>query len=47
MRMFGNEPRKGFHYEMLAVPWAFINGLFLGGWVLRKGRKFWEEGPRD
>jgi len=30
MRLFGNEQRRGFHYEMLAVPWAFLNGLFLG-----------------
>jgi len=47
MRWFDNAPRRGFHFEMLAIPWAFLNGLFLGGWILRRGRKLWEGGPRD
>lgn len=36
-----------FHYEQLAIPWAFINGLFLGGLLLRKGRQYLEKGPMD
>ena len=31
MRIFGGEPRRGFHFEMLTIPWVFLNGLFLGG----------------
>ncbi|NLV16645.1 MAG: hypothetical protein GXY50_05500 [Syntrophomonadaceae bacterium] len=47
MRMFDDDDRSGFHYEMLTVPWAFLNGLFIGGWLLRQGRRSWEKGPRD
>ncbi|MGE5396121.1 MAG: hypothetical protein ACM3MK_01145 [Chitinophagales bacterium] len=39
--------RDGFHFEQLMIPWAFMNGLFLGGLMLRKGRKYIEKGPRD
>lgn len=34
-------------FENLAVPLAFVNGLFLGGYVLRKVRQYWEKGPMD
>ncbi|CFX86196.1 Uncharacterized [Syntrophomonas zehnderi OL-4] len=39
--------RKGMKFEDLAVPIAFINGLFFGGYALRKIRQYWEGGPRD
>lgn len=49
MRIYGgsSDKKEGFHYEMLAIPWAFLNGLFVGGWLLRKGRQWMEKGPRD
>lgn len=34
-------------FENLAVPMAFINGLFFGGYALRKIRQYWEDGPMD
>ncbi len=36
-----------FNFDSLAVPMAFINGLFFGGLALRKIRQYWEGGPRD
>lgn len=47
MRSYPYKDREGFQFEMLAIPWAFINGLFLGGWMLRKGRQYFEKGPQD
>lgn len=47
MKEINDDTRDKFHYGMLTVPWAFLNGLFIGGWVLRKGREYWEKGPRD
>ena len=38
---------SGMKFEDLAVPMAFINGLFFGGYALRKMRQYWEGGPRD
>jgi hypothetical protein len=36
-----------FNFDSLAVPVAFINGLFFGGYALRKIRQYWEGGPTD
>ena len=36
-----------FHFEQLLVPLAFINGVFFGGYALRKVRQYWEGGPMD
>ncbi|MGE5372235.1 MAG: hypothetical protein ACM3QZ_09625 [Solirubrobacterales bacterium] len=47
IKSYRDQEDSGFHYEQLAIPWAFVNGLFLGGWLLRKGREYWENGPRD
>ncbi|ADI02910.1 MAG TPA: hypothetical protein GXX39_08105 [Syntrophothermus lipocalidus] len=47
---FRTEDNKGkpyWKYEYLAVPIAFLNGLYLGGCLLRKMRQTWEHGPRD
>ncbi len=38
---------SGMKFEDLAVPMAFVNGLFFGGYALRKIRQYWEGGPRD
>jgi hypothetical protein len=46
-RDYDKPVRDQFHYEMLAIPWAFLNGLFVGGLLLRKGRQYWEKGPQD
>jgi len=34
-------------FDMLAIPVAFLNGLFLGAYGLRKIRQYWEGGPMD
>ncbi|MGE5415261.1 MAG: hypothetical protein ACM3UZ_00580 [Acidobacteriota bacterium] len=47
MRIYPVKKKSSFHYEMLAIPWAFVNGLFVGGWLLRKGREWMEHGPQD
>ncbi|NLU50766.1 MAG: hypothetical protein GXX09_10255 [Syntrophomonadaceae bacterium] len=39
--------KPAWKYEYLAVPIAFINGLFFGGYILRKMRQYWERGPMD
>ncbi len=39
--------KNNFHFEKLVVPLAFINGLFFGGYALRKIRRYWEGGPMD
>ncbi len=41
-----NFPEK-FHFESLMLPLAFVNGLFFGGYALRKIRQHWEGGPMD
>lgn len=50
--MFRREPEETQNYpawkfEYLAVPIAFINGLFFGGCMLRKMRQYVEKGPTD
>lgn len=45
--MRSNSKRTGMKFEDLAVPMAFVNGLFFGGYALRKIRQYWEGGPRD
>lgn len=39
--------KSSMKFEDLMVPMAFINGLVLGGYALRKIRKNWEGGPQD
>ncbi|MEN6351606.1 MAG: hypothetical protein ABFD08_19700 [Syntrophomonas sp.] len=40
--------KQKFHwFGAMAVPIAFINGLFFGGYALRKIRQYWEGGPMD
>ncbi len=34
-------------FGAMAIPLAFINGLFFGGYALRKIRQYWEGGPMD
>mgnify|MGYP000859078740 FL=1 len=34
-------------FGFLAIPIAFINGLYFGGYALRKIRQYWEKGPMD
>lgn len=34
-------------FGAMAVPIAFVNGLFFGGYALRKIRQYWEGGPMD
>jgi len=46
-RTTNNNLKRNFHFGLLAVPLAFINGLFFGGYALRKIRKHWEGGPMD
>lgn len=46
-RRFGIRKKKGFQFSSMAVPVAFINGLFFGGLALRKIRQYWEGGPMD
>jgi len=36
---------KKFNFGSMAIPIAFINGLFFGGYALRKIRQYWEGGP--
>jgi hypothetical protein len=35
------------YFGAMAIPIAFINGLFFGGYALRKIRQYWEGGPMD
>ncbi|MDD2510799.1 MAG: hypothetical protein PHG94_06705 [Syntrophomonas sp.] len=40
--------RQKFHwFGAMAIPIAFLNGLFFGGYALRKIRQYWEGGPMD
>jgi len=34
-------------FGAMAIPIAFINGLYFGGYALRKIRQHWEGGPMD
>ncbi len=38
---------RKFNFGSMAIPVAFINGLFFGGLALRKIRQYWEGGPMD
>mgnify|MGYP000967464957 CR=1 FL=1 len=42
-----NGVKQKFHFGVMAIPLAFINGLFFGGYALRKIRQYWEGGPMD
>lgn len=42
-----NQRKPHWKFEYLAVPIAFVNGMFFGGYVLRKMRQYWEKGPMD
>lgn len=35
------------YWGAMAIPLAFLNGLFFGGYALRKIRQYWEGGPMD
>lgn len=39
--------QKTHWFGAMAIPIAFINGLFFGGYALRKIRQYWEGGPMD
>lgn len=39
--------KQEFDYDSMAIPVAFINGLFIGSFALRKIRQYWEGGPMD
>lgn len=40
--------QQKFHwFGAMAIPIAFLNGLFFGGYALRKIRQYWEGGPMD
>jgi hypothetical protein len=42
------DSKQKFHYfGAMAIPLAFVNGLFFGGYALRKIRQYWEGGPMD
>ena len=41
-----NQKQK-INFGTMAIPVAFINGLFFGGYALRKIRQYWEGGPMD
>jgi hypothetical protein len=47
MRRHYKANNKGFQFGSMAIPIAFINGLFFGGYALRKIRQYWEDGPMD
>ncbi|NLB51493.1 MAG: hypothetical protein GX808_00960 [Syntrophomonadaceae bacterium] len=34
-------------FGAMAIPLAFVNGLFFGGYAVRKIRQYWEGGPMD
>jgi hypothetical protein len=42
-----NDLKDKLNFELMAIPVAFINGLFFGGYALRKIRQYWEGGPMD
>ncbi len=42
-----NDLQDKLNFGAMAVPVAFINGLFFGGYALRKIRQYWEGGPMD
>ncbi|MBC7076569.1 MAG: hypothetical protein H5T98_11015 [Syntrophomonadaceae bacterium] len=35
------------YFGALAIPIAFVNGVFFGAYALRKIRQYWEGGPMD
>ena len=35
------------YFNLMAIPVAFMNGIFLGAYGLRKIRQYWEGGPMD
>lgn len=40
--------KQKFHvFGAMAIPLAFLNGLYFGGYALRKIRQYWEGGPMD
>jgi len=39
--------KQKINFGAMAIPVAFINGLFFGGYALRKIRQYWEGGPMD
>ncbi|MDD4801429.1 MAG: hypothetical protein PHF24_00610 [Syntrophomonas sp.] len=39
--------KQKINFDTMAIPVAFINGLFFGGYALRKIRQYWEGGPMD
>ncbi|MEN6391353.1 MAG: hypothetical protein ABFD04_13140 [Syntrophomonas sp.] len=40
--------KQKFHvFGAMAIPLAFLNGLYFGGYALRKIRQHWEGGPMD
>lgn len=47
MRKSRNNRKDKLSFESMAIPVAFINGLFFGGYALRKIRQYWEGGPMD
>ncbi|MDD4170697.1 MAG: hypothetical protein PHQ94_00510 [Syntrophomonas sp.] len=47
MRRIRMQNKEGFNFGSMAIPVAFINGLFFGGYALRKIRQYWEGGPMD
>jgi len=46
-RHYKVESKNKFSFGSMAIPVAFINGLFFGGYALRKIRQYWEGGPMD
>ncbi|NLF45425.1 MAG: hypothetical protein GX581_05045 [Syntrophomonadaceae bacterium] len=34
-------------FGAMAIPLAFVNGLYFGGYAIRKIRQYWEGGPMD
>lgn len=47
-----NDRNDGFNQKShwlwaMAIPLAFANGLYFGGYALRKIRQHWEGGPMD
>lgn len=43
----GRKLKQKINFGAMAIPMAFINGLFFGGYALRKIRQYWEGGPMD
>jgi len=45
MRRHYKTDSKKFNFGSMAIPVAFINGLFFGGYALRKIRQYWKADP--